>query len=82
MGRLTSSAIGGASSLLTFKEPFCTCVAGKVSWTLRMRNMWSSISYLGRARLLPPPAILEYLSTGDEIHLLSLGPIYLLPHFR
>ena len=26
---------------LTFKEPFCACVAGKVSLTLRMRDMWS-----------------------------------------
>ena len=37
------------------------------------------ISYLGRAQLLLPPAILEYLSTGDELQLLGLGPIYLLP---
>ena len=41
------------------------CVVGKVSLTLRMRNMWSFIFYLGRTQLLLPPAILEYLSTGD-----------------
>ena len=33
----------------------------------------------GRAQLLLPPASLEYLSTGDELQLLSLRPIYLLP---
>ena len=31
-------------SLLTSKEPFCACVVENVS--LRMRNMWSFISYL------------------------------------
>ena len=41
--------------------------------------MWSFISYVRRAQLLFPPAILEYLSTGDELQLLSLRPIYLLP---
>ena len=40
------------------------------------------ISDLGRAQLLLHPAILEYLSTGDKLRLLSLGPIYLLPQFR
>ena len=52
----------------------------KVSLTSRMKTMWSFISFLGRAQLLLPPAILEYLSTGDELQLLSLGPIYLLSH--
>ena len=28
---------------LTSKEPFCACIVGKVSLTLRMRNMWSLI---------------------------------------
>ena len=42
--------------------------------------MWSSISYVGRAQHLLPPAVLEYLSTGDELQLLSLGPNYFLPH--
>ena len=31
-------------SFLTSKEHFCTCVAGEVSLTLRMRNMWSFIA--------------------------------------
>ena len=35
------------------------------------------VSHLGRAQLLL--FILEYLSTGDELQLFSLGPIYLLP---
>ena len=39
--------------------------------------MWAFISYLGRVQLLPP-AILEYLSEGDGLQLLSLGPIYYL----
>ena len=41
------------------------------------------IFYLGRTQLLSAPAIifiLEFLSTGDRLQLLSLGPIYLLPH--
>ena len=66
---------------LTSKEPFCVCVVGKVSLTSRMKNMWSFISYLDRAQLLLPPAILEYLSTGDKLQLFRLGPIYLLPHY-
>ena len=36
--------------ILTLKEPFCTRVVGKKP--LRMRNMWSFISYLSRAQLL------------------------------
>ena len=35
------------------------------------------VSHLGRAQLLL--FILEYLSTGDDLQLFSLGPIYLLP---
>ena len=37
---------------MTFKEPFCACLVEKVSLTLRMRNMWSFLSYLGEAQLL------------------------------
>ena len=33
----------------------------------------------GQGLALLPPAILEYLSTGDELRLLTLGPICLLP---
>ena len=41
------------------------------------------VSYLGRAQLLLPPAIvfLEYLSREDKLQLGSLGPICLLPQF-
>ena len=67
---------------LTLEEPFCACVVWKVSLPSRMRNMWSFTSYLGRAQLLLPPAILEYLSTRDKLQLLSLGPIYLLPQYE
>ena len=47
--------------------------------TSRMRNMWSFIFYQGRA--WPPLSIvLEFLSTGNELKLLTLeGPICLLP---
>ena len=46
---------------------------------LRMRNMWSLIFYLGRARPLLS-IVLEFLSTRNELKLLTLeGPICLLP---
>ena len=63
----------------TSEETFCACVVGKVSLTLRMRNM-KSLS-LGRAQLLPLAIVftLECLSTGTQFHLISLGPVYLLP---
>ena len=38
---------------LTSKEPFCTCVVREVSLTLRMRNIWYFISYLGKAQPCP-----------------------------
>ena len=38
-----------------------------------------SVFYLGGLSSSLPPAILEYLSTGDKLQLVSLGPIYLLP---
>ena len=41
--------------LLTAKEHFCACVVREVALTLRMRNVWSFISYLGRAQ--PPPIV-------------------------
>ena len=49
------------------------CIVGMVSLTLRMRNLWSFISYLGRAQLLLPLAILEYLSTGEDFRSLACG---------
>ena len=52
---------------MTSKEPFCTCVVGKVSLTSRVRKIWSSVSYQGKVQLLIPPATLENLSTGDEL---------------
>ena len=52
---------------------------GKVSLTLRMRNMWSLIFYLGRAQPLQLSCFMTFLSIGNELYLLSLGPIYLLP---
>ena len=47
---------------------------------LDLKNEIHVVSCLGRAWLLLPPVILEDLSTGDELQLLSLGPIYLLRH--
>ena len=38
---------------LTSKEPFCTCVVREVSLTLRLRNIWYFISYLGKAQPCP-----------------------------
>ena len=38
---------------LTSKEPFSAGVVREVSLTLRMRNIWSFISYLGKAQLCP-----------------------------
>ena len=64
-----------------FKELFYTCsMQSGMSLPLGMMNMSSFISYLGWAQPLLPPAILEYLSIGEKLQLLSLGPIYLLPH--
>ena len=52
------------------------------SWEclLDLENEKYVVSHLGRAQLLL--FILEYLSTGDELQLFSLGPIYLLPWER
>ena len=47
---------------------------------LDLENETYVVYYLRRAQLLFPPAILEDLSTGDELQLLRLGLIYLLPH--
>lgn len=45
-----------------------------------MRNMWSFLSYLGRlGSSLFTPAILERLSAGEKLELLTLEPVYLLP---
>ena len=65
------------------QEPFCACLVKEVSLTSRMRNMW--FLYLLSKRGSAPPCschylFLEYLSTGDRCQLLSLKPIYLLPH--
>ena len=38
----------------TSKKPFCACVVREVSLTLRIRNMWSFITYLGRTEPSPP----------------------------
>lgn len=53
---------------------------GMYSWEclLDLENEKYEVFHLGRAQLL---LILEYLSTGDELQLLSLGSVYLLPHF-
>ena len=53
----------------------------KVSLIPRMRSLF--ISYLGKAQFLLPLAIvfvLEYLSSGEKLHLFSLRLICLLPH--
>ena len=44
--------------LFTSKELFCICVVMEVTLTLRMRNIWSFISYWGRAQ--PPSSSCFY----------------------
>ena len=57
---------------LTSKEPLCKCIVGKVSLILRMRNIWSlSFIWAGLSFSLAL-AVLEYLSIGDRLQLLSL----------
>ena len=74
MGRLTSLPF------MTSKEPFCAGVVGKVSLTSRMRKMWSLILLSGQGSTsLAIIFLSEYLSPGDKLRFLSLGPIYLLP---
>ena len=77
MGWLTSLLWANAPPFLTSKEPFCICVVGKVFLMWRMMNMWSFI-WAGLNSSLTS-AILDYLSTGDKLQLLSLGPICVLP---
>ena len=55
---------GDTPSLLTSIEPFWTCVVGKVSLTLKMRNLWF-LSGQESARL--SLLLFEYLSTGHEL---------------
>ena len=59
--------------------PLRSFIVGRVSLTSRMRNLWSLISYLGRAYLLLPPTVMELLSTGNKLQWLTLKTIYLLP---
>ena len=75
MGRLTS---------LPFWPPR-NFLVGKVSLTSRMRNKWSLSCIWVGLRLsfhlsFCYPSIIEFLSIAGELHLLSLGPKYLLPH--
>ena len=87
-GKVDTTCCGVAPPpFLAPEEPFCSCVVGKVSLTSRMEICGLFIFYLGGPQVLPAlifmaPAIvfiLEYLSTGDSLQLLSLGPVYLLP---
>ena len=55
---------GDTPSLLTSMEPFWTCVVGKVSLTLKMRNLWF-LSGQESARL--SLLLFEYLSTGHGL---------------
>ena len=48
MSRLIPLTRMAPPPFLTTMETFCAYIAGKVS--LRMRNMWSFMSYLGRAQ--------------------------------
>ena len=52
------SWVADVSSLFELQEPFCVRVVEEVSLTLRVGNMWSFISYLGRAQ--PPPSSCFY----------------------
>ena len=64
---------------LPSKEPLCACLVGNIFLTSRMRNMWSlSFIWAGFNSSLAF-TVLQYLSTGDNLQLLRLGPIYYLP---
>ena len=66
MGMLTSL------SFLTSKEPLCKCIVGKVSLIMRMKNIWSlSFIWAGLSSCLAL-AVLEFLSIGDRLQILSL----------
>ena len=63
---------------LTTMEPFCAYIVGEASLTLRMRTMWSFMSYLGRAQGPPwasqvvlvvknPPAIAGDIKDSGSI---------------
>ena len=75
MGRLTSLAM--RCRLLPFDLRGTFLSMCNQEGLLDLENQKDVVSYLGRAPLLLL-FILEYLSTGDKLQLLSLGPIYLL----
>lgn len=66
------------------KEPFCVCVVGRVSLTLRIKDMLSHYLPSGQGSALFCPCV-YYLHLGISIHrgqLLSPGPIYLVPQWQ
>lgn len=78
MGRLTSPTVEWRPLPFAF---LCMC---SLEVLLDLEN-GLFISYLGSTQLLLPPAVvfmLEYLSTAGKLQLLTLGPLYLLPHLH
>ena len=82
-GKVDTTYYGVVSPpFLAPEEPFCTSIVRRSPWPQEREICGLFIFYLARAHLLLAAAIifiLEYLSTGERLELLSLGPIYLLP---
>ena len=57
---------GSAPSFLTPKESFCTCVAGEVFLTSRMRNTWSLCLLFGQDSA--PPCSCHCLYLRESVH--------------
>ena len=57
---------GDAPSLLSYKEPFCTYVPGKVSLTLRIRHMWSLYLLSGQGSASPPSSYCLHLGVSVQ----------------
>ena len=80
MGRLASPSMKWCPLPLTFKETFCLMC----SWEglLDFQNEEYVVFYLlsrQRPALSLASAVKEFLSTGNKLQLLKLGPIHLLP---
>ena len=63
------------------RNVFAHVWSGKVSLTLRMRNMWFFISYLYRAQIFSCSCYFGVSVHREQIQLLILGSIYFLPQW-
>ena len=73
---------GGAPSLFDLQGTFLRLCSWEGLLDLENEKYVSSVFYVGRAQLLLPPAVLEYLSTGNDLQLISLRSRYLLSHYN